>query len=50
MAAEGDFPKVDGDILYASEANKFSYLDSWSKGKAITTAGSWTTPEVASER
>lgn len=23
MAAEGDFPKVDGDILFASEANDF---------------------------
>lgn len=24
MAAEGEFPKVDGDILYASETNKFN--------------------------
>jgi len=24
MAAEGGFPKVDGDILYASEANRFN--------------------------
>jgi len=26
MAVEGEFPKVDGDVLYASEANNIKYL------------------------
>jgi len=25
MASEGEFPKIDGDILYASEVNQFQY-------------------------
>jgi len=27
MTSEGVFPKVDGDVLYASEANSFNYGD-----------------------
>ena len=27
MAAEGEFPKVDGDIFYASEANRIAYAN-----------------------
>jgi len=50
MATEGEFPKIDGDILYASEANKmnpklighvaqFSNFTAAASGTAFTTVG-----------
>ncbi|GAG91239.1 unnamed protein product, partial [marine sediment metagenome] len=43
MAAEGVFPKVDGDVLYGSEANKFNqpvwYKMDYSQGRGQTAIG-----------
>jgi hypothetical protein len=36
MAAEGTFPKVDGDVLYASEVNKFRMNEFIAAGSTIT--------------
>jgi len=53
MAAEGEFPKVDGDILYGSEVNSFSPLGTiiaWVKtfgtADSGTTDGSTTTDKL----
>lgn len=36
MALEGEFPKRDGDVLYASEVNKFAYIDVISGATTVT--------------
>ena len=44
MATEGQFPKVDGDVLYASEVNKIAGVSEWASGIPIAvSAGSSTT-------
>lgn len=42
MAAEGEFPKADGDVLYASEANQFAGFGDGSDGAFNETAASTT--------
>ena len=39
MASEGEFPKVDGDVLYASEVNSFNGFGDGSDGAFDETSG-----------
>jgi hypothetical protein len=42
MANEGEYPKIDGDVLYASEINKVSKLSSFFAAGSIINTGSST--------